>query len=849
MANTKPAAHRKVGLTAMLTFPLGILLAGLWIYFVSADLLNPMIEAGGGDTRTLLVIGAAVSFCLWLLTGNRFSPFAIPAKLQGFASGWLPWLALGFGLANTVFALPQIPTINTIAAAISHEFGGMAVAIALFFAGILVLWGIDQLPKHMQTIKGVSLHWTAGILAVLVGLFFTPWAVIKFAILGITIPTNLFCARYYWLCFLEWGKEHPEYRNLAIFGKGGAARFGGIYTFSRYDFSKFMRGAQSMNAPIYMGKTTYYEDPKIGGRPIGVNTQSMQLTVGKPGGGKSLYTAWTELLTWPHGCFVLDPKGEHYMMTGQQRFRKFGAQSYAIDPWHKISRSIATEKIGLMTGAEGMRGYINPLDSIDLTAITARDDLMLIVQASIYREANENAVSRHFREAATKIMLGLMVHVLDQWPKEHHNLPAIYNTFLTGTPDGGELSKDAQDKLIGDMSGNEVLGGAPMEAAKYLREASPNEKSGYITTMITAFSWVKNPAIRPVIEKSNFLLSDIKQNKVSAYLVIPFEYMNEHRRFIQTLVSMGLLACREDAPDDRWTLFLLDEFYSLGKFKPIAEGLVTLRSRKIKLHMFLQNIGQLKENYDNWEAFMSSCDKQFYAINDIKTAEALHEELGEYLERWQEGKDGEARSIDRERPLLSTSEILEKLKEGSKNQIVKPADGNAMQLKLVPFHKLFSRSEYGRVFENTDDPNAPEARQSWEPDEDPPAEDPPKQPYVDAEAEREKERQWQASMEENRRDQSTADARPDIDLNADLRERARKMGEDTSWFNPKAAEEQRDADTAELVGVVANDFNYDPSRDWALFYAKFEADLTEEEQQQTLWNIERQKRENSSAGG
>lgn len=242
---------------------------------------------------------------------------------------------------------------------------------------------------------------------------------------------------------------------------------------------------------------------------------------------------------------------------------------------------------------------------------------------------------------------------------------------------------------------------------------------------------------------------------------------------------------------------------------------------------------------------MAACDKQYFAIADTKTAEALNEELGDYLERWQEGVEGETRSIDRERPLLTVPEILAYLREGSGNQIVVPTGGNPMRLKLAPFHKLFSRSEFGRVFENDDDPNAPEPRQSWEPPEDPPAEDPaPKKPYVNAEAEREKERQWEASMAENSGDQSTADLPPDIDLHADLREQARKMGEDTSWFKPEETKEaQKARDTDELVSVIFGDYAYDPKRDRAEFYAKFETDLDEEGQQQVLWHIERQKRE------
>ena len=79
-----------------------------------------------------------------------------------------------------------------------------------------------------------------------------------------------------------------------------------------------------------------------------------------------------------------------------------------------------------------------------------------------------------------------------------------------GHPDNEQIDHDDFLKLIHEMSGNEALGKAPMEAAKLYNDASPNTRGGFITTITTEFGWVNNKAIRPIISRSNFTLSDIK---------------------------------------------------------------------------------------------------------------------------------------------------------------------------------------------------------------------------------------------------------------------------------------------------------------------------------------------------
>ena len=307
----------------------------------------------------------------------------------------------------------------------------------------------------------------------------------------------------------------------------------------------------------------------------------------------------------------------------------------------------------------------------------------------------ETENSRHFREAAETILVGIIAHVLSEFPPEYHNLPSVYDTLLTGDPDGGAADPEAFRDLVNAMAINETMGRAPMDAAKLLISAGENEGGGFVTTTANALRWVNTPSLRPFLMKSTFKMSDMKLNRATVYLVCPFEYMSPHKRFLRTVLNLALLSTREGTSDQK-TLFLLDEVAQLGVMRPIKEGLNTLRDRGVKLWVFFQNIGQLQEHYSNWIDFISACDKQFFAINDNRTAQFIHDTLGKYIDRWQEGIEGETRHIEKTKDLRTVSDILDELKEGSKKQYILPADGNPMILKTVPFYKRFGKSQYGK---------------------------------------------------------------------------------------------------------------------------------------------------------
>lgn len=508
----------------------------------------------------------------------------------------------------------------------------------------------------------------AAILAAVAVLIFAAPSPLVYMAAAVFVPVLIFTAPVTFFAGKEYFKEAPFYRErLGSTGSGGAARFGGFYWFTKLDKENF--GGRPQGARHYVGNTTFETDPRIGGREIYLDTDNHLMTVAAIGAGKSYYSAWNVLPEWKGGVFILDPKGEHAANMAGAR-QKFG-RTILFDPW------------GLQTDQSAT---FNPLEEIDIESPNARDDLMQIVKACVYTAEKESGTSAHFRESAETLFLGIMAHVLTTRPKEYHNLPSIYDTFLMGDADHGAAAPNDFDELITDMAMNAAMGKAPMEAAKIMMAAGDRERGAVITTLNRHLKWVNTPSIRPVLMKSSFRMREIKRDRASVFCIVPMEHLSHHARLMRTIIALGLLSCREAVTHNERALFLLDEFAQLGTFLPVKSGLVTMRSWGLKIWMFFQDIGQLRELYDNSDSFLNSCDKQFFGITSFETAKLVSDMCGNYLERWTEGAEEAPRYQERERNLRSPADIQEELRKESGLQYIFPANTSApLRLKLVPF--------------------------------------------------------------------------------------------------------------------------------------------------------------------
>ncbi|MDH5413362.1 MAG: type IV secretory system conjugative DNA transfer family protein [Flavobacteriaceae bacterium] len=663
----KAAAQRKLGVYARICYVIGLLVAGVYVYFVSLYYVDLFEELHEKDQSILVyriialqIILLYVVFSFITSSKQSFFKFRHTNEAQ-LVLIILPFTLIAIGSGFVFFVRPQDG---------SEYFSG-------YFINVIVI--------------------TAVFSAII---FIAPW----FA--------NL----------VEYVKETDIYRNTFIIGKGGSARWGGIKSYIKHDMTDFYEHYKNSakyfdqtdnvpyKAPIYCGRTIWRNDSMMGKRDIGLDNDSHMLTIATTGAGKSLYVIWNELLSWPGGVFIFDPKGEHTQRTYPVRKdiiipgRKFFGHkpNTEYSPFYVLDPSGAIPKEANIP----IESY-NPLDEIDIENNNAAADLMEIIQASFIDEnVAHTGNSEYFRDKAIELAMGYTVHLLTDYPKQFHNLPSMLNLALFGSPDAIGVDEEARKVVHAKMSVNEACGKAAMIAARTLNGRAEKEIDSIISSFSNAFRWVNEPAIKKTLIGSSFSMKEIRTKGATVSVCVTLLNLKnaQYIRWFRTVSAMALLATREPintgyeegVKEPCKTLFLFDEFYHLGRFPQVQKGLTTLRSSNVKLHLFFQNAGQITELYKNKSTFYASCDKQFFGLgNDNETAEDISKMLGKYIDKWSEGSEDHPRYNERERALRTSSEISNQLKKGSKEQYVIPLEGLPMELELVPFYENFKK--YGKV--------------------------------------------------------------------------------------------------------------------------------------------------------
>jgi len=144
--------------------------------------------------------------------------------------------------------------------------------------------------------------------------------------------------------------------------------------------------------------------------------------------------------------------------------------------------------------------------------------------------------------------------------------------------------------------------------------------------------WLDKRAMRNVLERSTFNLSDLKTGEASVYLVLPPDYLDNDGAFLRLFVRCAISAmARGGSGKGKRCLFILDEFFSLGKMDVIQKSSGNMPSYDVHLWPFLQDLGQLLVTYDpkGAETFFANADlHQFFGNFDPLTLNHVSQQFG-----------------------------------------------------------------------------------------------------------------------------------------------------------------------------------------------------------------------------
>ncbi len=345
-------------------------------------------------------------------------------------------------------------------------------------------------------------------------------------------------------------------------------------------------------------------DPETG-QEVGIPSERHAITIAGAGSGKGAAVIIPNLLRWPHNALVVDPKGENAERTWEAR-EALGQRVYVLDPF-KVANV-----------PDRLRSGCNLLASIKPDSPTAREDIRVIADGLVMRFKAEDST---WDNGAVSVLSGMIAYVCDDPEPSGRNLHNVRRNLT--------LPPDTLKEVFEDMATNDAYGGLCRGAAAIgLSDSRKNRE--FVGGAVDHSEWLDSPAMVSILTGDGFNLSELKTGKATVYLVLPPQYLGEHGRFLRVFVRAALDAMAKGLKGER-CLFLLDEFFALGRIDEIAKAAGLMRGYGVQLWPFLQDLGQLVALYgkEGAETFFGNADVHAYFGNtDSLTLNHVSDRLG-----------------------------------------------------------------------------------------------------------------------------------------------------------------------------------------------------------------------------
>ncbi|PQA86029.1 type IV secretory system conjugative DNA transfer family protein [Hyphococcus luteus] len=354
---------------------------------------------------------------------------------------------------------------------------------------------------------------------------------------------------------------------------------------------------------------------RIGNTPLGLTDDRHLITVAGSRAGKGRSAIIPNMCLYPGSIVAIDPKGDLATVTAARRGNGsndsggMGQDVFVLDPFESAQGA-----------ASDYRASFNPLDMIDADGPYGRDDAALLADALII----PSKVEQHWTDAARLLLTGVILHICATCQGEERSLIAVRKA-LTADMDGFA-------ELLAEMSVSETADGVVARAANTLIAMSDKERAGVLSTAIVQTGFLDSPAMRSVLQRSDFMLGDLKEKPTSVYLSLPAGRMGTHSRWLRLMIALTIEAMeRNRTKPSHPVLIIMDEFHALGQMNVIERAAGLIAGFGVRLWPILQDISQLKALYpQSWETFLGNAGlSQWFGINDLTTLEYLSKRLGQ----------------------------------------------------------------------------------------------------------------------------------------------------------------------------------------------------------------------------
>jgi len=367
------------------------------------------------------------------------------------------------------------------------------------------------------------------------------------------------------------------------------------------------------------------------------------ITFGPTRSGKGTGQIIMNLLTWEGAVFVLDVKGENYLHSAGYRNKKMEQNIFRFAPFEEHSH--------IWNPLMSIRVPTDWVDSTWAERCQEEEDTRYLANLIIASSGSQN--DQFWEDKAKMLLVGLLLYTrtekLSDDKKDHDKEHLVrersmreVTRLITLPPDcflslledmiksDRTLVKMTGSSFKGFMSGDSKLGQSIRATLIKHIDVWSYERVHKATYKSSTESSDGEPAL------NEFNFSEMRDGKISFYLIIPPEYLSEYRSVLRVMIGCAIRELKDSYKksklndDNPPVLFLLDEFAQLAHMSPIEEGLAYLTGYGVRLWFFLQDINQLKANYPkSWESFLANTEfKCFFGVNDVNTAKLVSEMAG-----------------------------------------------------------------------------------------------------------------------------------------------------------------------------------------------------------------------------
>lgn len=344
------------------------------------------------------------------------------------------------------------------------------------------------------------------------------------------------------------------------------------------------------------------------------------LTIAATRTGKGVGVVIPNLLIHKGSAVILDPKGENFAVTANERI-KLGNQVFYYDPWRVIPE-LEEKKHGSIS-INAKNACINPLDIIGQNDRDMLDKALMLASSLVVRTSDKD--SFFYNEAET-FLARLIVFVCAKYPKDnpHRSLVEV-RKLLNYDLDRLRMEVAADIKLM-------MTKPAVDELVKWIdrnKSAKSKATNNVIDMAQQATTFLSSHMVANSLKKSNIDIMRMKLDPTSLYLILDTNKILFNEDVYKPLVRLIVTTCfcaasiREQPREPM--LFMLDEVAQLGTLQYLPKLLAIYAGMGVVVWTIWQSLAQIKSLYDkDAETITGNCSiQQYFGVNDTETAELI----------------------------------------------------------------------------------------------------------------------------------------------------------------------------------------------------------------------------------